>query len=113
MLDLGFIEDIRYIRKILMRRRQTLLFSATINDEIKKLACSQVKSCTHSVMFVEMDDKRFFLEWFIRDYVQREGRTGRGMNKGAAISFCSSNERDLLEETKKHLILNDSQSRSL
>ena len=44
MLDLGFIEDIKYIKKMLKRRHQTLFFSATINDEIKKLAYSQVKS---------------------------------------------------------------------
>jgi len=201
MLDLGFIEDIKYIKKMLKRRHQTLFFSATINDEIRKLAYSQVKSAairiqvspqdkvskniSHSVMHVEMDDKRFFLERFLQDhpygkvivfvrtkvraervvkamarvgieamsihgdkdqsersavmqafrsgdaarilvatdvsargidvpdvdyvinydlpekvenYVHRIGRTGRGEHKGEAISFCSSDERELLEE---------------
>jgi len=86
MLDLGFIEDIKYIKKLLKRRHQTLFFSATINDEIKKLAYSQVKSeairiqvspqnkvannISHAVMHVEMDDKRFFLERFLRDHAQ-------------------------------------------
>ena len=81
MLDLGFIEDITFIKKMLPRRHQTLFFSATINQEIKKLAYSQVKSSavriqispedpvsknvTHYVMFVEMDDKRFFLKEFV------------------------------------------------
>ena len=36
MLDLGFIEDITFIKKMLPRRHQTLFFSATINQEIKK-----------------------------------------------------------------------------
>jgi len=199
MLDLGFIEDIRYIKKMLRGKHQTLFFSATINDEIKKLAYSQVKSAairiqvspqdrisknvTHAVMFVEMDDKRFFLQRFLQEhptdkiivfvrtkvraervvsamarvgitvvsihgdkdqadrsevmqsfregeqrvliatdvsargidvpdiacvinydlpekvenYVHRVGRTGRGVNKGDAISFCSSEEKPLLE----------------
>jgi len=201
MLDLGFIEDIRYIKKMLKRRHQTLFFSATINDEIKKLAYSQVKSAairiqvspqdkvskniSHFVMHVEMDDKRFFLERFLQDhpegkvivfvrtkvraervvkamarvgieamsihgdkdqsersevmrsfragdaarilvatdvsargidvpdveyvinydlpekvenYVHRIGRTGRGENKGEAVSFCSSEEKEILHE---------------
>ena len=77
MLDLGFIHDIRQLITKLPRNRQTLFFSATINDTIKELAYSLVnkpvriqvspkdpvaKSVDHSVMFVDMDDKRFFLE---------------------------------------------------
>lgn len=205
MLDLGFIEDIISVKKILRRRHQTLFFSATINKEIKKLAFSQVKSnairiqvspddpvaknVSHFVMFVEMDDKRFFLERFVRDnpdskiivfvrtrvraervakamdrveipsftihgekdqhartsvmkrfkdgecniliatdvsargidipnvdyvinydlpekaenYVHRVGRTGRGTDKGTAISFCSKGEEERLEEIQQFL----------
>lgn len=77
MLDLGFIHDIRHLMTKLPRKRQTLFFSATINETIKDLAYSLVnkpvriqispkdpvsKRVDHSVMFVEMDDKRFFLE---------------------------------------------------
>lgn len=199
MLDLGFIEDIKYIKKMLIRAHQTLFFSATINDDIRKLAYSQVKSAairiqvspkdrisrnvSHFVMFVEQDDKRFFLSRFLSDhpddkvivfvrtrvraervqkamqtagiaadcihgdkdqgerasvmqafrdnacrvliatdvsargidvadvqfvinydlpekpenYVHRVGRTGRGEKKGEAISFCSTQEKPLLE----------------
>lgn len=200
MLDLGFIDDVEAIKRKLPRNHQTLFFSATINPEIKKLAYSQVRSnairiqispedpvsknITHSVMFVEMDDKRFFLAEclqqapegkfiiFVRtrvraervakameraeiptrtlhgekdqtdrmevlkdfrngvfniliatdvsargidisdvthvinydlpenpeNYVHRIGRTGRGFNKGIAISFCAQEERPLLEQ---------------
>ncbi len=38
MLDMGFIHDIRRIMKVLPRRRQTLMFSATFSDEIRNLA---------------------------------------------------------------------------
>lgn len=205
MLDLGFIKDIKYIKKMIPRKHQTLFISATINDEIKKLAYSQVKSSairiqispkdpvsknvTHFVMFVEMDDKRFFLKSFINNnpdskiivfvrtqvraervakamervdissrvihgskdqdkrtkvmnefknsefsiliatdvsargidipdvnyvinydlpvktenYVHRVGRTGRGVNKGVAISFCSIEEQELLKEIQQFL----------
>jgi ATP-dependent RNA helicase RhlE len=83
MLDKGFIKDIESVKRKLTQRHQTLFFSATINKEIKRLAFSQVKSTairiqispddpvsknvTHGVLFVEMDDKRFFLRKFIED----------------------------------------------
>ena len=38
MLDMGFIPDIRRIVSLLPKDRQTLLFSATFSDEIRKLA---------------------------------------------------------------------------
>jgi ATP-dependent RNA helicase RhlE len=205
MLDLGFINDIRSVKAKLTREHQTLFFSATINQEIKKLAFSQVKksairiqiapedpvskNVSHYVMFVEMDDKRFFLERFIKDhpddkiivfvrtrvraervanamersgistvtihgardqsdradvmrmfkegecsiliatdvsargidipdvnyvinydlpdkpenYVHRVGRTGRGLNKGDALTFCSKGEQELLEEIQQFI----------
>jgi len=37
MLDMGFIHDIRKVLKLLPEKKQTLLFSATFSDEIKKL----------------------------------------------------------------------------
>lgn len=37
MLDMGFVRDIRKILALLPNKRQTLLFSATFSDEIKKL----------------------------------------------------------------------------
>jgi len=84
MLDLGFIDDIHDLRKKLPKRRQTLFFSATINDYIKKLAYKIIhqkairiqvspknpvaRNVEHSVAFIDMDDKRFFLERFIREH---------------------------------------------
>ncbi len=38
MLDMGFIRDIRKIFKYLPKKRQTLLFSATFSDDIRRLA---------------------------------------------------------------------------
>lgn len=83
MLDLGFIQDIRDLMRKLPKRRQTLFFSATINDKIKKIAYTLVKqnairiqlstddpvaqSIDHFVLFVEMDHKRFFLERVVNE----------------------------------------------
>ncbi len=38
MLDMGFIRDIRKVLALLPKQKQTLLFSATFSDEIKRLA---------------------------------------------------------------------------
>jgi ATP-dependent RNA helicase RhlE len=204
MLDLGFIKDIQDLIRFLPRKRQTLFFSATINDKIKKLAYSLVtnpiriqiapddpvaRNITHSVAFIEMDDKRFFLARLIQEnpdskilifvrtkvraervskaleregiqcltihgdkdqldrldvmqqfrdgtvkiliatdvsargidipdvdqvvnydlpevaenYVHRVGRTGRGDKKGLAVSFCSPEEKTVLEEIESFL----------
>lgn len=80
MLALGFYGDIRDLLRHLTHKRQTLFFSATIDDKIKKLAYSLVvnairiqispknpvaRNINHAVAFIEMDDKRFFLERFI------------------------------------------------
>jgi len=81
MLDLGFIKDIRDVMRFLPKKRQTLFFSATIDEKIKKIAYSLVskaairiqispkdpvsKRVEHFVTYVEMDDKRFFLERLI------------------------------------------------
>lgn len=205
MLKLGFLKDIRDLIRFLPRQRQTLFFSATINEEIKKLAYSLVrgkairiqlspkdpvaKNIRHAVAFIEMDDKRFFLERLINEqpdrkilvfvrtkvraervakamervgiaaetihggkeqkdrmavleqfrqgslkvliatdvsargidipdvdfvvnydlpdiaenYVHRVGRTGRGKQKGDALSFCSTEEKAMLEEIEAFL----------
>lgn len=203
MLDLGFYKDITDLIRFLPKRRQTLYFSATIDDRIKKLAYSLVrnpiriqispkdpvsKNVTHAVTFVEMDDKRFFLQRLINEnedfkflvfvrtkvraervkaamarlniisesihgdkdqheretalnkfksgevkiliatdvsargidipnveyvvnydlpdkpenYVHRVGRTGRGKNKGKALTFCSEEERELLKAIEEY-----------
>lgn len=83
MLDLGFIKDIRDIVASVPTRRQTLFFSATISKTIKTLAYSLVnkpvriqispknpvaRSVDHSVAFVNMDDKRFFLERLVSEF---------------------------------------------
>jgi ATP-dependent RNA helicase RhlE len=83
MLDLGFHKDIEDVLKFMPKKRQTLFFTATIDKKIKKLAYQVVKDALriqfspnnpvagkvdHSVAFIEMDDKRFFLENILKEY---------------------------------------------
>lgn len=204
MLELGFITDMHQLIRRIPKGRQTLFFSATINEQIKDLAYGLVrhavriqispndpvsKNIDHSVAFVEMDDKRFFLERIINEhpeskmlvfvrtkvraervakalervglksqtihgdkaqdersqvmahfkdgtnkiliatdissrgidipnveyvvnydlpevaenYVHRVGRTGRGVQRGIAISFCSTEEKEILAEIEGFL----------
>jgi len=44
MLDMGFINDIKKILKIVPKEKQTLLFSATYSNEIKKLSNELLKN---------------------------------------------------------------------
>ena len=44
MLDMGFIHDIRKVLALLPKHKQTLLFSATFSNEIKKLSNALLKS---------------------------------------------------------------------
>lgn len=83
MLELGFYKDIEDLIKHLPEKRQTLFYSATIDDKIKRLAYKLVKgnairiqlspndpvskNVSHAVSFIEMDDKRFFLERMINE----------------------------------------------
>ena len=204
MLNKGFYQDIQHLLQFLPRRRQTMFFSATIDENIKDLAYALVskpvriqispkdpvsKNVDHAVAYVAMDDKRFFLERVIKEhpdqkilvfvrtkvraervfkamervdiqsatlhgdkeqeqrfevledfkegkvkiliatdisargldvkgveyvinydlpdvaenYVHRVGRTGRGNNRGLAISFCSEEEKPMLAEIETYL----------
>jgi ATP-dependent RNA helicase RhlE len=82
MLELGFKHDMNQLITKLPPGRQVLFFSATINKHVKDMAYSLVhkavriqispndpvaKNINHSVAFIEMDDKRFFLERIIRE----------------------------------------------
>ncbi len=124
MLDLGFIKDINDLIGKLPRRKQTLFFSATINEKIKKIAYSIVRQnairiqlspkdpvaqkVDHSVLFVEMDDKRFFLERVIREnpdakilaFVRtrvRAERVKKAMARAEIDSLTIHGEKDQVE----------------
>jgi len=121
MLDKKFITDIQAIKRKLKHRHQTLFFSATINREIKKLAFSQVRSnavriqispddpvsknVSHYVVYMDMDDKRFFLRRFINDHpdakimvfvrtMVRAERVSKALARGNLSSLTIHREKD-------------------
>lgn len=126
MLDLGFIKDIKDLVRVLPRRRQTLFFSATIDKQIKKLAYSLVrdairiqispkdpvsKNVDHSVAFIKMEDKRFFLERaakenpdakilvFVRTKVRAE-RVGKAMERAGIENLTMHGDKKQNERLK-------------
>ena len=81
MLDMGFIHDVKRILEKLPQKRQTLLFSATIPDEVAELAAGMlrkpvkisvtpsakpVEKIEQGVYFVEKKAKRELLQVLLR-----------------------------------------------
>jgi ATP-dependent RNA helicase RhlE len=100
MLDMGFIHDVRRVIAALPTQRQTLLFSATMPQDIQELAdrilinparvevtpqATTVEKIAQSVFFVEKADKRALLEHLLGDRAIRRvlvfTRTKHGANK--------------------------------
>ena len=100
MLDMGFIHDLRKIVAKVPSRRQTLMFSATMPPEIRKLAsqwlqrpfevqvapiASTPELVGQSVYFVERQDKAATLTWFLNETNHTKtlvfSRTKRGADK--------------------------------
>lgn len=82
MLDMGFIHDVKKIIAKIPAKRQTLFFSATMPDEIKKLSSSiltnpervevtpvssTAEKVTQGVYFVEKNDKKKLLLHILKD----------------------------------------------
>ena len=82
MLDMGFVNDVRKVLKMLPERRQSLLFSATMPDDIVQLANSflddpirvevtppatTVEAIDQRLYYVERPNKRALLHWLLED----------------------------------------------
>ena len=59
MLDLGFIKDIQDMLRFLPKHRQTLFFSATINEKIKKERKSSIKYLISKNLFPKSKKKSY------------------------------------------------------
>ena len=100
MLDMGFIHDIRRILKLIPKKRQTLLFSATFSKEIRELAKkftfkpvevsvsspnTTVETVKQKIIAVEKSDKTQILTRLIQEndwfQVLVFSRTKHGANK--------------------------------
>ena len=102
MLDMGFIHDVKKILKWLPRRKQTMLFSATMPPEIAELVnsllhdpvrvavdpvSSPVEAIQQSVYLVDKNNKTKLLAYLIRELDVKNAlvftRTKHGANKVA------------------------------
>jgi ATP-dependent RNA helicase RhlE len=102
MLDLGFLPDVKRIVAMVPAKRQTLLFSATMPDNIRALAgrvlrdpvevavapvSSTAEGVTQYVLFVGHKDKRHLLAEVLKDPAMTRAlvftRTKRGANRVA------------------------------
>ena len=102
MLDMGFIHDVKKILKWLPRKKQTMLFSATMPPEITELVnsllhdpvrvavdpvSSPVEAIQQSVYFVDKNNKTKLLSHLIRELDVKNAlvftRTKHGANKVA------------------------------
>ncbi|MFT6559596.1 DEAD/DEAH box helicase [Sneathiella sp.] len=100
MLDMGFIHDIRKIVAQLPKKRQTLLFSATMAKEVEKLAAGILKDpvriniapsattaekVSQTVLMVSKDNKRPLLQHLLKDQKMERvlvfTRTKHGANR--------------------------------
>ena len=130
MLNLGFIKDIKDIVSKLPQNRQTLFFSATIDDKIKKTAYLIVrnairiqispenpvnKNIHHTLAFIEMDDKRFFLERLINEqegkkilvFVRTKVRAERVLKAMERVNIVTKTIHGDKEQTDRLTVLNE------
>jgi ATP-dependent RNA helicase RhlE len=135
MLDMGFINDIKKIVSRLPQKKQTLLFSATFPDEIRKLVASLLRDPLHisvapvsstatdidqRVYYVEKQDKRALLRHVLKsDEIQHAivfTRTKRGADKvskelnrnGIATEAIHGNKSQNAREKALHRFKNKS-----
>lgn len=129
MLSMGFSKDITDILKKIPQKRQTLFFSATIDKKIKSLAYDVVRnairiqispknpvanSVEHAVAFIEMDDKRFFLENILKEYpekrilvfVRTKVRAGRVVAAMKRVDIVAEEIHGGVEQQERFAILN-------
>ncbi|MDQ7988323.1 MAG: DEAD/DEAH box helicase [Candidatus Dactylopiibacterium sp.] len=113
MLDMGFIPDIRRILALLPARRQSLLFSATFSEEIKKLADTMLRNpqlievarrntvsetISHLVHPVSSHVKRDLLADLLNGGNGGEGGLGQTLVFVATKFGCSRLARHLVKE---------------
>ena len=107
MLDMGFIEDIEFILSSMPKGRQTLLFSATMPENVKRLATDYMvkpKEITVSEDELVLDlTKQYYISVGRRNKVWALCRI-LDIDKPKAIIFCQTKKMvDILDERLKKL----------
>lgn len=95
MLNMGFIDDLEEIVKALKNERQTLLFSATMPDQIKRLAKRYMKADAKHIMIKKSSltvskIEQYYFEIKHKDRFETLCRVIDFDNPNAAIIFCKT-----------------------
>ncbi|MBO4568879.1 MAG: DEAD/DEAH box helicase [Candidatus Methanomethylophilaceae archaeon] len=102
MLDMGFIEDIEYILKAMPKQRHTLLFSATMQENVKQLAFDYMTNPRE----ISVSQDEVILD-LTKQYYISVGRRNKSwalcrildIDQPKAIIFCQTKKMvDVLEE---------------
>ncbi len=105
MLDMGFINDVNKILRMIPQKRQTLFFSATMPVDIRKFAKTMLQNpvevTVHPVSANSVDAVNDELPDVPKTYIHRNGRTGRAGAEGTAIALCNAEEQVDLKNIQK------------
>jgi ATP-dependent RNA helicase RhlE len=78
-----------------------------VMDRFKDGSCKVLIATDVSARGIDIPNVEYVVNYDLPDvpenYVHRVGRTGRGVQKGTAISFCSPEEKETLEEIENFL----------
>jgi len=107
MLDMGFVEDIEFILKAMPSERHTMLFSATMQENVKQLAFDYMRNPKE----VSVSKDEVVLD-LTKQYYISVGRRNKSwalcrildLDKPKAIIFCQTKKMvDVLEERLTNL----------
>ncbi|MCL4129692.1 UNVERIFIED_CONTAM: hypothetical protein GTU68_058993 [Idotea baltica] len=90
MLDLGFKHQLINIFDILPEKRQNIMFSATMTQDVNVMARGlDIDNVSHVINFDTPD--------FPENYMHRIGRTGRAEREGKAMVFSTPKDQDSID----------------
>lgn len=98
MLDMGFVNEVKKILKLIPQKRQTLFFSATMSDSTRKLAEIMLNNPVE-ITVNPVSSTAETLEQSVY-FIEKNQKTGLDM-EGKAASFCDEEERSDLESIQE------------
>jgi len=111
MLEMGFIDDVERIIYKLPRQRQTLMFSATISDDVYKIARKYLKDpmMFKTKSFVDTDklNQKYYDIHNQNDKFSLLVHLLKSSTQGLAIVFCGTRkETDIVAKNLRHQGIN-------
>jgi ATP-dependent RNA helicase RhlE len=113
MLDMGFIQDVRRIVNEIPAKRQTLLFSATMSDDVIGLAKDMLKSPVRVVtsppssVSCNIDQKVLFVEQADKGLLLQEILKGKDVRRALVFTRTKHRAERLMRHLSRHGISTD------